>query len=236
MEAIKNMNGTIWIFAALLVGMVVVQACIFLKLALDYNKKLQVLTKEDIRLATRTGFVAAIGPSFGILPVVIALIVLVGSGTAFMRCGVIGAAPFELMMASLTAQAAGVEFGTAEFTEGIFTLCLFGMAWASAPYALNTILTLKTLDKAVARDAKTQKRSFIPYMSNGAMMAILVCQLMDRFNTVAGVGAGVSAGVAAFVVQRIVKKTGNKVLASFSIAIAMICAMVVGQGLTMLTA
>lgn len=230
------MNGTIWVFAGLLVGMVVVQACIFLKLALDYNKKLHVLTKEDIRLATRTGFIAVIGPSFGVLPVVISLIVLVGSGTAFMRCGVIGAAPFELMMASLTSQAAGVEFGTPEFTEGIFTLCLFGMAWASAPYALNTILTLKPLDKAVSKGSKSQKRSFVPYMSNGAMTAILVCLLMDRFTTVAGVGAGVCAGLATLGVQWIVKKTGNKVLASFSIAIAMICAMIVGQGLTMLMA
>lgn len=236
MEAVKNMNGTIWVFAGLLVGMVVVQALLFLRLALRYNKEQKVLTKDEIRLATQTGLITGFGNSFGTLPVVLSLIVLVGSGTAFMRCGVIGAAPFELMMASLTAQAAGVEFGTPEFTEGIFTLCIFGMAFASAPYAVNTILTLKPLDKAVSLGVKSQKRSFVPYMSNAAMAAILVCLLMDRFTSVAGIAAAVAACVATLAVQAIVKRTGNKTLGGFTIAIAMVCAMIVGQTVVVLMA
>lgn len=236
MEAVQNMNGTIWVFASLLIGMVVVQALLFLRLALRYNRKEQVLTKEEIKIATRTGIIAGIGPSFGTLPVVLSLIVLVGSATAFMRCGVIGAAPFELMMASLTAQVLGVEFGSSEFTESVFTLCLFGMAWASTPYFINTILTLKPLDRAVSAGSKTKKRSFVPYISNAAMIAVLVNLLMDRFTSVAGVVAAICAGLVTIGLQSVVKKTGNKMLGSFIIAIAMVCAMIVGQAITVMMA
>ena len=38
MEAIQSMNGAVWVFAGLLVGMVVVQALLFLRLAMNFNK------------------------------------------------------------------------------------------------------------------------------------------------------------------------------------------------------
>ncbi len=34
MEAVKNLNGEMWIFAGLLIGIVIVQAVLFLRLAL----------------------------------------------------------------------------------------------------------------------------------------------------------------------------------------------------------
>lgn len=39
MEAVKNLNGEMWIFASLLIAIVVIQACWFLRLALQVQQE-----------------------------------------------------------------------------------------------------------------------------------------------------------------------------------------------------
>ena len=45
MDAVKNLNGTVWVFASLLIAMVIIQALLFLRLALNFNKKNNLATK-----------------------------------------------------------------------------------------------------------------------------------------------------------------------------------------------
>ena len=235
MDVIKSMNGTIWIFAILLVGMVVVQSLLFLRLALNFNKKNKVLTKQELTLATRTGAISAIGPAFSTLTIALSLIVMVGSGATFMRCGVIGAPAWELMMASICTDAVGVEFGSAAFTQGVFVLCIFGMTLASAPYFINTILTLKPLDKVVAKSAeKKSKRNFMDYVGNAAMMGLLGYMIIDYMSTIPAITSVVVAAIVCYLIMQLSKKIKNDTLASFSMAIAMIAAMIVGQALTVM--
>lgn len=235
MDVIKSMNGTIWVFASILIGMVVVQSLMFLRLALNYNKKHQLLTKAELSQATKTGAISAVGPAFSTITIALSMIVMVGSGATFMRCGVIGAPGWELMMAQLSSSAAGVEFGSEGFTQGIFTLCLFGMTLASAPYFLNTILTLKPFDKALAKEQqKTEGKSFMPYMSNAAMMGLMGYMIVDYLGNAASIAAAVTAAVVMYLVSQLAKKLNNNTLASFAMAIAMICGMIVGQGITVL--
>ena len=211
--------------------MVIVQSLLFLRLALNTNKRNNILSKEELNQAFKSGAVSAIGPAFSTMTVAISLIVMIGSGATFLRCGVIGAPSWELMMASVASQAVGVEFGSAEFTKGIFTLCLFGMTLASAPYFINTVLTLKPLDKAVEKSEKKKGgRSFLPYMSDAAMMGIIGCFIPDYFGTVASTAALITAGI----VMLLIMKTKNPTLESFGMAISMICAMFIGQIVTML--
>lgn len=233
MDVIKKMNGTTWVFAVLLIGMVLVQAALFLRLALRMNKKTGVVSKEELSLAYKTGAVSAIGPAFSSLSIALSLIVMVGSGVAFMRCGVIGAPAWELFMAKISSQAAGVEFGSSDFTESIFVLCLFGMTFASAPYFLTTIFALKPLDKAVlkgeAKEKKVSKRSFIPYLGCSAMAGLLGYADVDYLRSVpSGVAFAVAAAVMV-IITIIAKKIKNKTLGSFAMAIAMLVAMFVGQ-------
>lgn len=232
MDTIATVNGTVWVFAILLIVNVVVQALLFLRLALNFNKKHKVVTQEEIGQAAKTGALAAVGPSISVLSVLLSLIVLIGSGAAFMRCGVIGAPVFELMIASLCSSTMGVEFGTEAFTPAVFVLCLFGMTLASAPYMLNTIITLKPLDNATEKSKKRGGRSFVPYMSKAAMMAILGYMMMSYVNTPVKVVAAITSAVVCYLIILL----GNKVkgLASFGMAIAMIAAMVVGQLITVL--
>ena len=103
MEAVKNLNGEMWIFAFLLIAIVVLQACWFLRLALRYNKKYNYFTKEEVGHLLKMGSVSVLGPAFSVVVVAISLIAMVGSGLTFMRVGVIGAAGYEMMIATTAA-------------------------------------------------------------------------------------------------------------------------------------
>lgn len=230
MDTIKSVNGTVWAFAVILIGMVIIQSLLFLRLALNYNKKYQLLSKEEVSMATKTGGIAAIGPAFSTLVVALSLIAMVGSGATFMRCGVIGAPGWELMMSNISAQAIGVEFGSPEFTPAVFTLCLFGMTLASAPHFLMTIITLKPLDKAIVKEQKAKKkRNFTSYVSTSAMMGVLGYMTLYHLSAITTAAAFITAAVVSYLVSKLASKLKSTTLASFNMAIAMVCAMVVGQ-------
>ena len=235
MQAVANMNGTIWVFAVIIIGFVILQSALFLRLALNFNKKVKAVSDEEIKLSFKTGAISAIGPAFSSVTIALSLIVMVGSATAFMRCGVIGSPAWELYMAQICSTAVGVTFGSEEFTESVFTLCLFGMTLASAGYAINTIISLKPVDGVVVKEqTKEKKRSFIPYLSNAAMMGIMGYSIIGYLSTAASVCALAAAAVTSIIIGKIVKKTGNKTLAGFNMAICMIAAMFFGEVVTVL--
>lgn len=235
MDTIKTMNGTVWVFAAILIAMVIIQALLYLKLAMSFNRKHGVLTSAEVKQAAKTGAIAAIGPGFSNMTVAVALCAMMGSGVAFMRCGVIGAPSWELMMADASAKAVGVEFNTPEFTPAIFTLCLFGMALMSAGYFIACLAALKPLDVVVTKNVDTQetkKRSFAPYMSDAAMMGLTVYMLIDYVKTKPSIIAAVVSALVMYGIMQFARKIKNGTLESFGMAIAMISAMIAGQIVT----
>lgn len=230
-ETVSGMNGKLWTFAVLLIGMVIVQALLFLRATLKFNKKNNLATRDELRSAFRMGTVSVFGPSLSSIAVALSLIAMVGSAVTFMRCGVIGAPPWELIMADISAQAVGVQFNTAEFTSSVFVLCIFGMTFASAPYFINTIITLKPLDAMVAKNKASggDKESFIPSLGNAAMTGILGYMLLDYLKTPAQVTAVLSSGIMSYLIIRVIARTGVKWLRDWNMAFSMIVGMTAGQ-------
>ena len=176
--------------------------------------------------------------SFSVVVVAISLIAMVGSGLTFMRVGVIGAAGYEMMIATTAAETIGVQFNTPEFNESVLVLCGFGMAFASIPYFISTPIELMIMDKAAAKAGgkAKDKPSFIPYLGKAAMMGLMgsfaVSYLASPINWVAFLTA---AAVVILIIKR-VAKTGKKGLMDWCITIAMLCGMTVAQIVSMLIA
>ena len=122
MDAVKSLNGEMWIFASLLIAVVILQAVLFLRLALRVNKKHQYFTREEIGHFLKMGSLSVLGPAFSV--VAISLIAMVGSGLTFMRVGVIGAASYEMMIATTAAETIGAPFGSPEFSESVLVQLL----------------------------------------------------------------------------------------------------------------
>lgn len=229
MSAIQILNPIVWVFAVVLICFVIFQSILFLRHALRFNKKHQVLTDKEVKDAMQTGAVSVIGPAFSILVISMSLIKLVGNAATFMRVGVIGSASYELNLANTAAEAVGVTLGSPEITVEILTLCLFGMILGSAPYFLNTIITLKPLDSAMKKGA-TKKITFTAFVGIAAS-----CGLIGRNVLVQGVkglpylSALVASAISTILLRNIIKKTGFKSLNNWTLAIGLISGMIVGS-------
>ena len=60
METIKQLNPTLWVFAAFLIAWVIVQAAMFVRLALDFNKRNNLLSKQEINDCVKIGSTSVI--------------------------------------------------------------------------------------------------------------------------------------------------------------------------------
>ena len=237
MTAVQNMDPKIWVFAAILISLVLIQSFLFLRLALQFNKKHMLLNDSELHSAVRTGSIAAIGPSLSSIVVALSLIAMVGPATTFMRCGVIGAPGWELLMANTAASTAGVDFNSPGFTEPIFTFCIFCMVLGSAPYFLNTMIMLKPLDNMVEKSKESKKKiSFMPYLSTSAMMALLCYSVLDQYKGPASFVALAGSLAGYLVWDKISKKVGSHLMGSFGLAVAMVIGMLFGQIVTSLIA
>ena len=67
MDTVKELNGQFWVFGIILTGICVIQAGLFLRLALKLNKKHNLYTKKDLNRAVKTSIIAVIGPGVNVL-------------------------------------------------------------------------------------------------------------------------------------------------------------------------
>ena len=225
-EAVTIVNKDILFFAIILVGFTMVQAVLFMRHALKFNDKYKLFSKEEIKSAIKSSAVISIGPSLSVMIVVLSLIPLLGAVVTFMRCGVIGAADFELINAKLAVETIGVSFDDPNLSPGAFTLAVFGCTLASAPYFLHLILTCKPMDK-LALKSVTKKRSFLPMLGMCASLGFLGYWFIDTgCTTTQSTVATIISLLVSLCVAKIAKK--HPKLADWSMAIALVCGMVAG--------
>ncbi|WP_407269784.1 DUF5058 family protein [Radiobacillus sp. PE A8.2] len=124
-------SSSIWIFASLVIAMVVLQGAIFIKLAANTSKEIG-MTGNKVKSALKTGAISAIGPSLGIMVVAISLITFLGDPLTMMRIGIIGSAPIEALGASLAAEAYGADLGSEAFTREALTTVVWVLSFSGA--------------------------------------------------------------------------------------------------------
>ena len=225
-EVVSNVTHVLWPFACILLGFVCVQALIFMRNALKFNKKYNLYSKAELVEIAKISSVATIGPSLSVVVVVIAMINLVGPSVTWMRTGVIGAADYELWLANVVTDALGVTLGGDGFTEAVFVCCIFGMILGSAPYMLNLILSLKPMDK-LATKSRAKKRSFLPVLGMTAELGFMGYWGLNTATKSLPNTAGIIGGlVTSLLISRIIAKTGKEKLGDWVLGIALIGGMV----------
>lgn len=200
MNEMTQVNLIIWIFAILLIGYTFVQAILFARQMLKFNKKHNLYTKQDLINCAKTGFVATLGPGVNTIVLGISLLALMGSGYTFLRLGVIGNPTLELMVVQYGASTAGIDLASTEMTPSIMTYMTFCGCIGTAAYVIAPIFTLRPLEMAgKAADGKPNKlvTAYLPK----ATLSIMVVLAWDYISA----GAPQAAGyIAAFVVGMLV--------------------------------
>ncbi len=231
METIRQLNPTLWVFAALLILWVLVQAGLFVRLALNFNKKNKLLTGQEIKDCAKIGSTSVIGPAINAIAICLSMVGLVGSADTFMRCGVIGAPVQEMFLAQQAATVAGVQFGTPDFTPDIMTFVLWMQVWGTIPFFVHLLISIKPLDYATSKGTskKAGAPSFMQFMGVAAPMALMPYFMVGYLRNQGQREALIAAFILGCLLYGIQKKTGSKFLANFSMIICMIIGMIVGE-------
>ena len=150
MSALEIANGfPMWIISLLTVGIVILQAILFARRTVRFNKENNVLTGEEVKKALRTGSVVSIGPALSIFVLAISMIATIGAPITLMRVGIIGSAPSELMAANIGTEMVGITLGKDTLTKEALTTALFAMASMSMGYLIFVPFLTRGLGKKV---------------------------------------------------------------------------------------
>ncbi len=224
-QAMVTVNRICFLFCLLIIGLVIIQAVLFIRNALMFNKKHRVLSEDEVRSVMKIGCVSAIAPACSIIVVALGLVSLIGPVLSFMRVGVIGSAAYETQMAEIAASTLGVTLGTEGITESTLTLCLFTMTLGSAPFLINTLITVKPMDDAMVKAAKSS-RSFLPAFSLAAMALLVYLGANNASKSSPNLVGFAASALCTFALTKYVKKSGKKSLGNFTMSIAMLAGMI----------
>ncbi|AKG73593.1 DUF5058 family protein [Salinicoccus halodurans] len=188
-------SAPFWIFASIIVGIVVFQALIFLWIAKKSAPDAG-LSDKEVTTAIRAGFISSIGPSFGIVIVLVSLIALIGSPITLMRIGIIGSAATESSAAAIGASSFGTELGASDFPVEALSAIVWTMFLGGTGWLLFVMLFTKSMGKTQEKIQKSNPK----IMANVALAAMLGAfaylaseQMVTSFNhTIAGILALVS--------------------------------------------
>ncbi|KAB2338047.1 DUF5058 family protein [Cytobacillus depressus] len=227
-EVLQYANSApVWIISSIVVSIVIFQAFIFIRVASKTAPSIG-MTAQETKSALRTGFISCLGPSFGIVVVIISLISVLGAPFTLMRIGIIGSAATELTAAGIGANAYGVELNSPDFdlkafTTVVWTMCLGGCGWLLFA-ALFTKSLGKMQTKIVSKNAK-----MMTIVSTAAMLGAfgyLASQQMVKGYSEAV--AGIVAGVSMMVLLTIANKKGIRWLSEWALGISLILALTIG--------
>lgn len=82
-QAMVTVNRICFLFCLLIIGLVIIQAVLFIRNALMFNKKHRVLSEDEVRSVMKIGCVSAIAPACSII------VVALGLGQPDRACAVI---------------------------------------------------------------------------------------------------------------------------------------------------
>ncbi|UTR09971.1 DUF5058 family protein [Evansella sp. LMS18] len=222
-------GGVIWLFAGMIISIVVFQGLLFIRLASKSSSAVG-MTKGEVRSALRTGAISAIGPSLAIMVIAISLITFLGDPLTLMRIGIIGSAPIEALGASIGADAYGAQLGAAGYTAEalttvVWTLCLGGA---------GGLFVVAVFTKSFG---KLEKKASSKSKDGKGVILITTAALIGAFSFFAGGEAvkgyvhlfvAVGAGVSMVCMQTLADKRNLLWLKEWSLGLAILAGLFTG--------
>lgn len=173
-------SPVMWLIAMVVVGLVVVQAMLYLRQALTFAKQYQLLTDDERRRVYKTATITSIGPAVAVFIVSVSLVALIGGPMTLMRIGVIGSAVFEVYASAQGATAMGVQLGKEGYDLQAFANSVWAMTLGGAGWLIATLVLTKRLGQA---QAKMQVKSPRMLLIMGAITPAVIFLVLS-FNAV----------------------------------------------------
>lgn len=213
----------------LLVSIIVITAIIFGRHAKKFAEDTNLLTREEMKIAIRTGAKASLGPAIAIVFLAVGMITQLGGAITFMRVGIIGAAPLETILASIGAAAAGGPLGSSDFdlyalTAALWTMVLVVSGWLIVVFFLTERM-------ANIQDNVTKKSPKLMLTIAGVVpLMIFFILVADKFQTGPGnMFAIIASAITMYILQKLGKTPKLKWVLEWSMGFSMVVGMFVAS-------
>jgi hypothetical protein len=226
----------VWGFASIIIGIVVFQAIIFMRLATRTSQSVG-MSGTEVKSALKVGAINAIGPAMASLIIAMSLITFLGEPLTFMRSVVIGSSATEAAGANLAATAFGTELGSDTFNEQayttvVWTLCLGGLGWL-----LVTVFFTKSLGKAqekVSNKSGSKRGSLMAIISSAAMLGVFGNFVSgELLKGVTNSAVIITSALSMFILLLLANKFKKNWLKEWSLGLSILAALSVGYFITL---
>ena len=179
MDALQIANSLpMWIACGGAVVLVIVQALIFIKKAIDAAPEVGV-TKEQVNKAIKSAALTSIGPSIVVLSGMLSLLVTVGGPMAWMRLSFIGSVMFESIAAGIGTGSVGVQLGVDALTPLALTMAVWTMIIGSVGWIIFSTFAADKMDKIQAKLAGSNPAG-LTIISSGAIIGVFASMVGQK--------------------------------------------------------
>ena len=227
MEALQIANSLpMWLACGVAVVLVIAQALIFIKKAMDAAPKVG-LSKEEVNKAVKSAALTSIGPSIVVLSGMLSLLVTVGGPMAWMRLSFIGSVMFESIAAGIGTGSVGVQLGVDELTPLALTMAVWTMIIGSVGWIIFSTFAADKMDKIQAKLAGSNPAG-LTIISSGAIIGVFAAMVGQKLVALdKNALATVLGAVLMFVMMQLTKNEKYAKLREWNLTIAILVAMAV---------
>ena len=220
----------LFIMAALVILMILVQSVYFLILAIKRGKEIGI-TKEQIQRTVKTSAVFSIVPSLPILISLVAIAPVLGIPFSWLRLSVIGSASYELIAADIGARSMGVEkLGAAGYTQTVFANSMWVMSIGIIWGLIACIFFLKRYQSKI-KSIQKKDSGWAEILVNALFFGMLSVFLGKP---IAGGGIQLYVLISSGLIMLAISFLGNKLKLSWLNDFALALSMVGGMALAIL--
>ena len=227
MEALQIANSLpMWLACGVAVVLVIAQALIFIKKAIDAAPKVG-LTKEEVNKAIKSSALTSIGPSIVVLSGMLSLLVTVGGPMAWMRLSFIGSVMFESIAAGIGTGSVGVQLGVDELTPLALTMAVWTMIIGSVGWIVFSTFAADKMDKIQAKLAGSNPAG-LTIISSGAIIGVFAAMVGQKLVALDKNALATVLGAALmFVMMQLTKSEKYAKLREWNLTIAILVAMII---------
>ncbi len=227
MEALQIANSLpMWLACGVAVVLVIVQALIFIKKAIDAAPQVGV-TKEQVNKAIKSSALTSIGPSIVVLSGMLSLLVTVGGPMAWMRLSFIGSVMFESIAAGIGTGSVGVQLGVDELTPLALTMAVWTMIIGSVGWIIFSTFAADKMDKIQAKLAGSNPAG-LTIISSAAIIGVFAAMVSQKLVVLnKNALATVLGAVIMFVMMQLTKSEKYAKLREWNLTIAILVAMII---------
>ena len=227
MDALQIANSLpMWIACGGAVVLVIVQALIFIKKAIDAAPEVGVTT-EQVNKAIKSAALTSIGPSIVVLSGMLSLLVTVGGPMAWMRLSFIGSVMFESIAAGIGTGSVGVQLGVDALTPLALTMAVWTMIIGSVGWIIFSTFAADKMDKIQAKLAGSNPAG-LTIISSGAIIGVFASMVGQKLVALDKNALATVLGAALmFIMMQLTKGEKYAKLREWNLTIAILVAMAI---------